>query len=275
MICGLVEFIRMKLYAIRSAPRVEEGGLLQAKLKAQLQKPAWTLQHFLENYRELVIYKHLEHENEHSDSKATISDCVICKQAVWDLVNTYPSDQLIGAYHFYQLALLHLRISTREPSINSSIERKLRRWNRKALSDLDLGMVVIFGGLRELSKISMMRGTYKSRLEIVGEFVDKLTSSAASNDLWLPEVGLDQVRMAEIDEDMGTTTDAFHVPYNLLTPAQLSSLPELDLFFSPEWSQRIKNEGLIDGDTDDPENILSTPFIYVQQLLRTEYYDIG
>ena len=71
-----------------------------------------------------------------------------------------------------RLLLIHLKQSSRAPSYAGTIERAVRRWSRREAGEEELSAVVLLGGLEVLRKITVLKGTYNSRLEVVRGFLE-------------------------------------------------------------------------------------------------------
>lgn len=231
-----VSFIQMKIYMITIVPLFDNFGHVRAALLKRLSKPTWTVYHFLERYRHLVVFEHPHHPM----STLNVSDCGDCQRAVDDLLSRYAPNELIAAYHLYGLILLHLRTSIRSPTHASTIERRLFGWGRKPPTDTDLSQVMILGGVEQLSKLSVMKGTYNQRLETIATFVDKVSAASATpRRIVFEDGGNPSTPLMPPDQSCHSLMREVDVPFDAITKAVIKSLPNLTQFVLREWPRRI------------------------------------
>jgi hypothetical protein len=255
MIKVIVNFIQMKIYMIKTGPRVEHFTKYRDRLVTILYPGAWTVQHFLESYRRLIMHDHSTH------ALSRFWGCPECDATVKRLVDSYPAQHLIPAFHFFQLILLHLRASSRAPTYAGTIERKLRGWSRKPPADDDLAQLVVLGGIDQLSRISIMKGTYNQRLEMIHAFMDKVASSTTTFRL---AFGPDGSKHILKDSEHGLMSEV-DVPYDDITESVIENLPSLNDIMVPEFQKRILEEGLVED-----EEALNSPFRFVQNVMVDE-----
>lgn len=258
MLSVTASYVHVKIYMMPSCPRFDDFGPYKLKLIRRLHLAAWTLYHFLEKYREMLIFEHPNHSRPPHPSEAPVgsnperpSACRSCAKFVRSLLPLYPGTEIIPAYHLYELCRQHLRSSSRAPTYAGSIERKLRGWSRKPPTEADLATFVVLGGIPELCKLSMLKGTYNQRIDVIWSFVDKvhgevehkrttgsgsmtafsspaLPSSAAPNNMLSPA-------------SFAVLTNHFTAPLEHISQDTLAAVPDLDHFVtdSYEWVKRL------------------------------------
>ncbi|EXJ93960.1 hypothetical protein A1O1_02353 [Capronia coronata CBS 617.96] len=216
-----VEYIHMKIYMLPSCPRFDDFGPYRLKLIRRLHLAAWTIYHSLEKYREMLIFEHPSHPRPKAPSEARqgteeerIASCPSCARFVKTLLPLYPGTEVIPAYNFYQLCRQHLRLLSRAPAYAGTIERKLRGRNRKPPTDADLATFVVLGGIPEMCKLSMLKGTYSQRIEVIGSFLDKVNAGAAEG----PD-GCGRVDASSVPQSQRSAITA-----SILSPASFASL---------------------------------------------------
>ena len=270
----------MKIYMIRNTTLVQPFAAYRASLPEKVCLSAWTAVHYLESYRRIIVYEHPKHtgtatRNRSGPSSETSKfwSCQSCADLSSALTDSYPSERILPAYHFYSLLLAHLRASSRAPTYAGTIERKLRGWSRKPPNEEELSVVVVLGGMGKMAgkNFSVMKGTYNQRLEVLGSFVDKVEGAATISKL--AEVPSAPQAKA-IDE--GSPMDSISTPLNDITETVLDSLPHLDDFLLSDFQRRILEEDLLADvkvDVDESEvemerqRELSSPFGWVRRLM--------
>ncbi|KIW54156.1 hypothetical protein, variant 1 [Exophiala xenobiotica] len=278
MLSVTLSFVQMRIYMMPSCPRFEDFRPYKRKLTRRMHLAAWTIYHFLENYRDILIYAHPEHhpvgedhfaEGSPPDEPAlpSLSSCRQCNESLKSVLRSYPGTEIIPAYHFYDLCRQHLRALSRAPSYAGTIERRLRGWSRKCPTEADLALYVIFGGIPELSKLSMLKGSYSQRIDAIAAFTDKVTSAAISNTLG-PHARAPQYAPFTEENTLlpsasfDRLTNSLNVPFTAISHDSVSSIPIFDRFISAsdEWITRM-------FELVKQENQIVTTFGFVQNVL--------
>jgi len=251
----IIEFIQIKIYMIQFGQRHEMTFTpYRDRLKKCLHRPAWTVCHFMERYRHMILHMHPHHE----DPTASATECSQCIEVTDQLVRSYPREETVPAYQFYQLAQLHLRDATRAPTFAGSFERKLRGWSRKAPTEEELARFLVLGGIPQISKVGMMHGSYNSRLGVLGDYVDKLDHATTTFRLAFGDIDV-QIVEPHTNKDI---TQELETTFDLVDINVLKSLPKLEDYFLSAWSKRIMEEGLIEHERD-----LVSPFGFIQSIM--------
>lgn len=272
MLSVVTSFVQMKIYLIPSFPRFDVFYPYKMKLIRRLHLAAWTIYHFLEKYREMLVLEHPSHPQpdiSQSDgpTEPGTRSCTSCVEFVKTLLPTYPGTEIIAAYHFYELSRQHLRSLSRPPTYSGSLERKLRGWSRKPPTDGDLMQLVVFGGIPELCKLSMLKGSANQRIEAIGCFVDWVygastqsrfrsqpSSSSALRDL---AKGSTVSNPSFIDR-----SNPLQPPYPSISHSVVSAVPDMASFVvdSDEWITRM-------FELVRPEDQIVSAFGFVQNIL--------
>lgn len=260
----IASFVQMKVYMIPSCPRFENFAPYKRRLEQRFHVSAWIIYHFLESFRHMLVFQHPSHPQQ---SSIRSHDCSHCADFVTDLVRSYPSTEIIPAYHFYGLLLQHLRQLSRAPSYVGTIERRLRGWSRRPPTDPQLAQVIIIGGIPLLSKLSVLKGTYNQRVEIIGSFLDKISSSAATQMRMFvaPKTkrssspSVQHIRIVEMS-DFASLKAPLEPPFSEISDKTLATLPSLERFVSDDWTVRMYETI---GSTDTP----ASAFGFVQNVL--------
>jgi hypothetical protein len=237
---------------------------------------AWTICHFLEKYREMLLTEHPRHppvqtnisDGSHEENEAS---CRSCTEFVTSLLRTYPGTEIIAAYHLYGLCREHLRQLSRAPMFAGSIERRFMGRNRKQPSTSDLAQYVVFGGIPALSKLSMLKGSYQERIQVIGTLVDELASAAEANGRGLgpDRSSRHSTSQTPSPEDATISPTSFHqltspllLPLDSVSRDILSAVPQFDNFIvdSEEWVSRMLQ--LV-----KPEDQIVSTFGMVQNIL--------
>lgn len=273
MLSVIANFVQMKIYMIPSCPRFENFNPYKLRLMKRLHLAAWTMYHFLDKFRKMLILDHPTHSpdtNPQNEGEST--PCRSCNEFVKELLPNY-GIEIIPAYSFYDLSRQHLRSLSRAPSYAGSIERRLRGWSRKPPTETDLMQFTVFGGVPELCKLSMLKGTYNQRIEMIGSFVDQVSSAAiqtrlaagANRTASCPTHPLD----SSLPTDGSPSSSSFHnltdpllPPLSSISHAVISGLPQLSQFIvdSDEWIIRM-------FELVGPEDQILTAFGFVQNIL--------
>ncbi|EHY54136.1 hypothetical protein HRR83_004789 [Exophiala dermatitidis] len=269
-------YVHMKIYMIASCPRFNDFSPYKAKLIRRLHLAAWTLYHFLDKYRLMLIFEHPGHPQPQpnltgSSTDKSASSCPSCKRFVRRLLLSYPGTEIIPAYHFYALCQQHLRSLSRAPTYAGSIERKLRGWSRKPPTDADLATLFVMGGIPELCKLNMLKGTYNQRIEVIGSFVDMLDRKAAERSRTgrvethppsLSPLKLDGNETAISPASFTRITRPLTSTLDYASYATLAAVPDLDDFIigTDEWVTRMFQ--LV-----NPEDEIVSAFGFVQNVL--------
>lgn len=275
MLLVTVNFLQMKIYMIPSCPRFEDFKPYRMRLVRRMHLAAWTIYHFLEKFREMLLFDHPKHPPLGTDPsdhhEPDESGCPSCTDFVRCLLPTYPGTEIIPAYHFYDLCRQHLRSLTREPMYSGSFERRLRGRSRKPPTPHDLAQYIIFGGIPELAKLSMLKGTYHERIEVINSFVDKVACAAApKGNVWvLNSSSTPSSSQTPVREDVTFLPRSFHtlgnplrLPLDSVSPDIISAVPQLDRFIidSEDWLLRMFQ--LV-----KPEDQIVSAFGFVQNIL--------
>ncbi|KIV86506.1 hypothetical protein PV11_02116 [Exophiala sideris] len=252
MLAVTMQYLQMRIYMIPGCPRFEDFRPYKMKLTRRMHLAAWTIYHFLEKYRDMLVHEHPKHlhfgqstatDQQPGHEDRNVSSCPSCAELVKSLLSTYPATELIPAYHFYDLCRQHIRGLSRAPTYAGTIERRLRGWSRKSPTDIDLAQYVIFGGIPELSKLSMLKGSYTSRIELIGAFNDKVSSAPTTKRV---AVGGSKPGSAHASQAEGSTitpasfynlTSTLQPPLAAVSYETLSAVPDLEHFIidSDEW----------------------------------------
>lgn len=188
----LLAFVQMKIYMARTGmdTRILSVSENRHRLIEAFQRPSWIVNHFLENYRNIVIHAHPHHQynrntiSVNTDRLATrCSSCEHCVTLARQLIAIYPPADIMPAYHFYQLLLEHLQLAIRAPIAAGNIERRLRGWSKAPATEQSLAAFFILGGIPEIRKVAMMQGSYGSRLLFVNEFGEKVREAIKVNEI--------------------------------------------------------------------------------------------
>jgi hypothetical protein len=186
----LTSFMQMKIYMLpptRQHSRItafteSRSSLLMAHLYPAL----WTISQYLTAHRRLLLESHPTHIPSPATRRSRFYPCASCASAIRALVASYPADTLLPAYQVMRLLLIHLKQSSRAPSYAGTIERVVRRWNRREAGEDELSAVVLLGGLDVLRKVTVLKGTYNSRLEVVRGFLEQIEEAVeeGKNNEW-------------------------------------------------------------------------------------------
>lgn len=184
---------------------------------------------------------------------------------------TYPDDDIVPAWHFYQLSIEHLQIATRAPISAGGLERRLRGWNKAPVTEEQLAIFVILGGVHQMKEVAMMQGSYNSRLSAVTKFVDKVKGAVAVNSILGDGSEKERGESAEYtgvdndDEmsgladrkDIGADSLELEPAMRLLTQEHISSLPDIGRFFHDIWKNRVQELAVDKEDIVEPYSWLS------------------
>ncbi|KIX99507.1 uncharacterized protein Z520_05083 [Fonsecaea multimorphosa CBS 102226] len=241
MVQVLINWIQMKVYVIPKFKRCDNFNPYKFKLMRRLHLPTWTIYHFLECYRTMLVTEHPYHPRPQSASSEQDNSsipCRSCGQYVRDLLRTYPGTAIIPAYHFFELCRQHLRALSRAPS--AGIIR-----SRKPPSEADLVQLVVFGGIPELSKLSLLKGSSNQRIEVIGTFVDKISSAAIQQRIGRKASPSSQSQVSLPSTALRASFDdlvaPLQPPFSLIHHHTISAIPELENFIidSDEWVTRM------------------------------------
>ncbi len=126
---------------------------------------------------------------------------------------------------------------------------------------------------------SVMRGTYNARLEVLGSFVDAVSSKAKlASGIVSPSAAKKSGGVVEVDYCMGgrDVIEEISTPWKYINDAVLDSLPHLDDFLIQDFQRRILEEDLLEGlkgEGDESEiemerqKELASPFGFVKRLM--------
>jgi hypothetical protein len=231
----LTTYVQIKVYMIPSCPRFEDFAPQRRKLMQRLHSAAWILYHFLETYRDMMIFDHPKHP---SSETTRATECHSCNDLVQRLLRIYPEDELIPAYHFYDLVLQHFRQLSRSPSYIGPFERRLRGKGRSLFADADLAQYIILGGIPQLCKLSVMKGTFYQRSDIIWSFLDKVESGITTQVQILVPTKQKRSLAAgmQLHEGLMHSLDP---PFQAISRETVSCLPSLERFMGDEWEIRM------------------------------------
>jgi hypothetical protein len=187
------------------------------------------------------------------------------------ILRTYPRTEIISAYHFYDLCQQHLRALSRAPSYTGTLERRLKGRRRQAPTDAQLAQYVILGGIPELCKLSMLKGSYYERIGIIGSFVEGISSAVTSNHsaaercTAASETGIHTPPSDDVTISQASFSDLVKPllpPFATLTQDTISAVPDLGGFVtdSEEWLTRM-------FELVRPEDQIVSAFGFVQNIL--------
>lgn len=262
MLSIIASFVQMKVYMIPSCPRFEDFSPYKRRLERRFHASAWIIYHFLERFRHIIVFQHPSH-GQHPPDRS--HDCLRCTDSVNELIRSYPPSEVIPAYHFYGLLLQHLRQLSRAPSYVGTIERRLRGWSRRPPADSQLAQVIVFGGIPLLSRLSVLKGTYNQRVEIIGSFIDKISTSAATQARLFvapknsSSSSAHHLRIIDLSE-FESLKAPLEPPFSDISEKTISALPSLERFVSDDWAVRMY-------ETIGPTDVPASAFGFVQNVL--------
>ncbi|KAJ9604690.1 hypothetical protein H2200_010804 [Cladophialophora chaetospira] len=229
MLQALTNWLQMKVYVFPKFKRCDNFNPYKHKLMRRLHLGAWTLYHFLESFRTILVAEHPCHKARPAPrTEAGHSRCYWCIQAVQKLLRSYPGRETIPAYHFYELCRQHLHALSRAPSAG-----RLRA--RKSPPDSELMQFIALGGIPELCKLSLLKGSANQRIEVIANFVDKVSSAAIQQRI-RGNVSSSSSQTGSLSplEDLMAP---LQTPFHLIHHSTISALPQLDDFVtgSEEW----------------------------------------
>ena len=223
----LTNWIQMKIYIFPKFKRCDNFNPYKHSMTRRLTLAAWTIYHFLENYRTMLLTEHPSHRTGPSQYRDQ-SRCTACLQAVHKLLQVYPGKDIIPAYHFYELCRQHLHASSRAPSAG-----RLRA--KKSTSDVDMIQLIVFGGVPELCKLSLLKGSSNQRIEAIACFVDKISSAAIQQKI--RGNGSSSSSQKGGPTSFDDLISPLQTPLHLIQFSTISALPEIDHFIAgtDEW----------------------------------------
>ncbi|KAH0840606.1 hypothetical protein FOPE_05837 [Fonsecaea pedrosoi] len=244
MLQVLINWIQMKVYVIPQFKRYDNFNLYKFTLMRRLHLAAWTIYHFLESYRSMLVTEHSCHPRLESKTTSgqehSSSMCPFCAESVRGLLRTYPRSTLVPAYHFFELCLQHLRALSRAPSAGAIIR------SRKPPSEADLVQFVVFGGIPELSKLSLLKGSSNQRIDVIETFVDKVSSAAIQQRIGRHGSPSSQSQVslsnnAALWSSFDNLVAPLEPPLSLIHHHTISALPELGhlIVDTDEWVTRM------------------------------------
>jgi hypothetical protein len=262
MLSIIASFVQMKVYMIPSCPRFQDFSPYKRRIERRFHASAWIIYHFLERFRHMIVFQHPSHGQQPPDRS---HDCPQCTDFVNELIRSYHPSEIIPAYHFYGLLLQHLRQLSRAPSYVGTIERRLRGWSRRPPADSQLAQVIIIGGIPLLSRLSVLKGTYNQRVEIIGSFIDKISTSAATQlRIFVapknPSSSSSQpLRIIDLSE-FESLKAPLDPPFSNISEKTIAALPSLERFVSDDWAVRMY-------ETIGPNDVPASAFGFVQNIL--------
>ena len=219
----------MKVYIFPKFKKCDNFSPYKHKMMQRLHLAAWTLYHFLENFRSILTWEHPGHMvRPESAGEGASGGCCWCQQSVKRLLQTYPGTDIISAYHFYELCRQHLYAASRAPSAG-----RLRA--KKSPTDADLVQFMVLGGIPELCKLSLLKGSANQRIEIIAGFVDKVSSAAIQQRLRENGSAVSsQTEESSLVEDL---VSSLQTPFHLIFHRTISAVPDIDRFIAgtDEW----------------------------------------
>ncbi|EXJ60894.1 hypothetical protein A1O7_05047 [Cladophialophora yegresii CBS 114405] len=253
MLQVLTNWLQMKVYVLPKFKRCDNFNPYKHRLIRRLHVAAWTMYHFLESYRTILVSEHPSHEAEpvhYPDGR-----CSLCLQSVKELLRVYPGTELVPAYHFYGLCRGHLHALSRAPSAG-----RLRA--KKSPSDADLIQFIVLGGVGELCRLSLLKGSSNQRIEVIANFVDKVSSAAIQQRIRAanaPSSSTEAGAQTPFDDLIAP----LQTPFHLIHHSTISSLPELQAFVTgtdawvTEMYSRLRPGDQIAGAWEFVYNILN------------------
>ncbi|KIW29213.1 uncharacterized protein PV07_05040 [Cladophialophora immunda] len=242
MLQVMINWIQMKVYVIPKFKRCDNFNPYKFKLMRRLHLATWTIYHFLESYRAILVTEHACHPrlgSTLSGQDNSSGPCPFCVQSVRDLLRTYPGTTIIPAYHFFELCRQHLRALSRAPSAGPIIR------SRKPPSEADLVQLVVFGGIPELSKLSLLKGSSNQRIEVIGSFVDRVSSAAIQQRIGRKGSPSSRSQVSLPSSALWSSFDdliaPLQPPLSVIHHHTISAIPELEHFIidSDEWVTRM------------------------------------
>jgi hypothetical protein len=219
----------MKVYVLPKFKRCDNFNPYKHRLMRRLQVAAWTMYHFLENHRAILVSEHPSHKARPvPDTEVPDGRCFWCLQSVRKLLRAYPGMEIVPAYHFYELCRQHLHALSRAPSAG-----RLRA--KRPPSDADLIQFIVLGGVPELSRLSLLKGSSNQRIEVIAKFVDKASSAAIQQGIRT------NTSSSSCQPDGQSPFDELvaplQTPFHLIQHSTISALPELEDFVTgtEEW----------------------------------------
>ncbi|KIW68208.1 hypothetical protein PV04_04169 [Phialophora macrospora] len=229
MLQVLTNWLQMKVYVLPKFKRCDNFNPYKHRLMRRLQVAAWTMYHFLENHRAILVSEHPSHKARPvPDTVVPDGRCFWCLESVRKLLLAYPGTEIVPAYHFYELCRQHLHALSRAPSAG-----RLRA--RRSPSDADLVQFIVLGGVAELSRLSLLKGSSNQRIEVIANFVDKVSSAAIQQRIRANASSSSSQtdRQSQFDDLIAP----LQTPFHLIHHSTISALPDLQDFITgtEEW----------------------------------------
>jgi hypothetical protein len=178
----LTSFMQMKIYTLPPTRQHQQATSITfsrcALLAAHLYPALWTVDHYLSTYRDLLLHAHPSHS---SLERSRFWHCVSCGKVLIEIVASYPAETLLPAYQAMRLLAVHLKQSSRAPSYAGTIERVVRRLTKRPAGEEDLAVFILLGGVEALRKVTVLKGTYNQRLEVVRSFLEMVDRAVEEN----------------------------------------------------------------------------------------------
>jgi hypothetical protein len=222
----LISWIQMKAYTLPKFKKCDNFNPYKHRLARRLQVAAWTIYHFLEKHRAMLIFEHPNH-----DRAVDMHDrCLDCLAGTTKLLHAYPGKEVIPGCHFYELCRQHLQALSRAPSAGV-----LR--SRKASSEADLAALTVLGGVPELCKLSLLKSSANQRIDTIGAFIDKVSSAAVRQRI--------RSNVSSSSSQTGISvndvTTSLQTPFHLFQYGTVSAVPRSIHFVTgtDEWITRM------------------------------------
>jgi hypothetical protein len=256
----ITRFIQHKIYMIPLTPRIEHFAPYREGVAAKLYGPAWTVWHYLESYRDILVNQHPSHSSSSNQTPGSsrFYPCAPCQTAMNELSAIYPAQAVLPAYHTYGLLLSHLQASVRAPAYFGSIERRLRGWSGKPPGEEELASLVVLGGVKCMAnrEFTVLKGGYNERLEVVGDFMARVgmvvdgeegkRKGKSRGKAKAPmKAGKDRKESEVPRPGRRDVMTQIGTPFEKVTAETIEVMPHLDEFLVGEFQRRILEENLL------------------------------
>jgi len=227
MIESMVNPVQEISYPVRSSLQVKEFRQLAHRLR----KPALMLYHFLESLQRL----HLAICKDKVEYTSCASSTYLIKLSA--IIDEYPEGDVVSAFHFYKLLLLHLKRSL--CASTETLNGTRLGWAPEPAKDEEIAQLLVLGGMGPVREV-VDSSTYTTRLARLRDFIDRLSGEEKSAGSGAASGG------PEVKESEFTAIQEVVIPPDKINTASLGPLPSLNELGITAFQDRIVKEELVD-----------------------------
>lgn len=178
LICDFYTTSMSLLYRFGSRRRRKEVASMYRGLFKSIQPLVFTLGHFFENYRRMILTRALKNCNSDRDFEISTGGSTLWEDQLF-IMETYSPELVLDCYHVYGFLLQMLECELRPTKLQRAI-RNLKGQNGEMCCTPEVEILLMLGGMEQVYRV--LKGkSYGRRRDTLDSFIDGLNPTTNVN----------------------------------------------------------------------------------------------